>query len=225
MPDLSDAKIIDSWHKNAAPWTDAVRNDEIESRRLITNAAIVDAVSACRPATALDIGCGEGWLARALAARGIATTGVDVVPELIARARAAGGAEYRVASYEEIASGAISDRFDVAVANFSLIGKESVDRLIGAAPRLLTPSGTLIVQTLHPLVATGEQPYVDGWREGSWTGFSNAFSDPAPWYFRTTESWIALLIASGLRLVAVHEPLHPKTGKPASLILVGIPND
>ena len=41
---LSDAKIIDSWHKNAAPWTAAVRDNQIESRRLVTNQAIVDAI-------------------------------------------------------------------------------------------------------------------------------------------------------------------------------------
>src|SRR5438874_1602582 len=68
---LSDAKIIDSWHKNAAPWTAAVRDNQIESRRLVTNQAVVDAIVGRSPRTALDIGCGEGWLVRALAAHGI----------------------------------------------------------------------------------------------------------------------------------------------------------
>ncbi|HEY4306031.1 MAG TPA: class I SAM-dependent methyltransferase [Gemmatimonadaceae bacterium] len=220
MSDLSDKKIIDSWHTNAAPWTDAVRNDEIESRRLVTNAAVVETILARHPKSVIDIGCGEGWLARALAANGIGVTGVDVVPELIEKARVAGGANYHVASYEEIAQGAIDATFDVAVATFSLIGEQSVDDLIRAAPRLLTPTGALIIQTLHPVVATGEHPYVDGWRAGSWTGFSDAFSDPAPWYFRTLGSWIQLVASSGLRLVDLREPVHPKTGKPASLILI-----
>jgi len=72
---LSDAKIIESWRKNAAPWTNAVREGQIESRRLVTNQAIIDAVISRAPRTALDIGCGEGWLVRALAERGIQTTG------------------------------------------------------------------------------------------------------------------------------------------------------
>lgn len=220
MSDLSDKKIIDSWHTNAAPWTDAVRNDEIESRRLVTNAAIVDTILARHPKSVLDIGCGEGWLARALAAKDIEVTGVDVVPELIAKARLAGGATYEVASYEELATGAIDRTFDVAVANFSLIGEQSVDDLVRTAPRLLAPGGALIIQTLHPVIGTGEQPYVDGWRQGSWAGFSSAFSDPAPWYFRTIGTWIRLIAASGLRLVDVREPVHPKTGKPASVIFV-----
>jgi len=52
---LSDAKIVDSWHKNAAPWTAAVRESQIESRKLVTDRAIVDAVLSRSPATALDI--------------------------------------------------------------------------------------------------------------------------------------------------------------------------
>lgn len=220
MDPLSDAKIIDSWLKNAAPWTSAVREQQIESRRLVTNQAIVDAVLERRPATALDIGCGEGWLARALHGHGVRVTGVDVVPALIEQARQLGGGDFRVASYEEIASGAVMTSADVVIANFSLIGDESVSRLLARVPRLLTPRGVLIVQTLHPLIASGDQPYRDGWRTGSWAGFSAEFTDPAPWYFRTVGGWVRLFLASGLRLIHVREPLHPTTGKPASIIFV-----
>ena len=217
---LSDAKVIDSWQKNATPWTNAVRERQIESRRLVTDRAIVDAVVARSPSSALDIGCGEGWLVRALAERGIRAIGVDVVPDLIDRARGAGGGEFRVGSYETIADGALDVTVDVAIANFSLIGREAVERLIAYVPRLLAPHGSFIVQTLHPLVATGDLAYVDGWREGSWAGFGADFSDPSPWYFRTTASWVRLLTDSGLRLLELREPLHPVSGKPASIIFV-----
>src|SRR5277367_2761973 len=79
---LSDAKIIDSWNKNARPWTTAVRLGQIASRRLVTDQAIVEAAMAGSPRSMLDLGCGEGWLCRALAARGVNVMGVDVVPEL-----------------------------------------------------------------------------------------------------------------------------------------------
>ncbi|MPW04285.1 hypothetical protein GCT19_01245 [Paraburkholderia sp. CNPSo 3155] len=58
---LSDGKIIDSWQRDASPWTNAVRAGEIDSRRLVTDQAVLDAVLACDPATVLDLGCGEGW--------------------------------------------------------------------------------------------------------------------------------------------------------------------
>ena len=218
---LSDAKIVDSWHHNAAPWTAAVREGRIESRSLVTNRAIIETVLRRSPTSVLDIGCGEGWLVRELAAHGIRAIGVDVVPELIEQATRAGGGEFRVASYESIAEGHLHLTVDVAVANFALLGKDSVNNLIRQAPALLTRGGALIVQTLHPVVATGDLSYEDGWRSGSWAGFSPDFTDPAPWYFRTLESWVGLFAESGFRLSELREPLHPVTRKPASVIFVG----
>ena len=215
-----DARIIDSWRANADPWTDAVRGNRIESRVMVTNRAIVDAVMSRSPVTVLDIGCGEGWLVRALAERGVRAIGVDVVPVLIEQAKQAGGGEFRIASYEDIAAGAIDVKVDVAVANFSLIGKESVENLLRHLPGLLNPRGAVIVQTLHPVSSCGDLPYEDGWRTGSWAGFSEDFTDPAPWYFRTVESWTRLIADSGLRLIETREPIDPRSGQPASIIYI-----
>jgi len=218
---LSDAKIVESWGKNALPWTVAVREGQIESRKQITDQAIVEAILSRSPDSVLDIGCGEGWLVRELATRNIHVVGTDVVPGLVEAARRAGGGDFRAMSYEEIAAGKLAVSVDVVVCNFSLLGKESVDGVFRAAPSLLVSQGSLIVQTLHPVIACGDLPYRDGWREGSWAGFSADFSDPAPWYFRTLESWIKLFEDSGFRLREVREPLHPKTRKPASVIFIG----
>ena len=217
---LSDARIVDSWRKNASPWTAAVRENQIASRTLVTNKAIVDAVLSRSPRTVLDIGCGEGWLARSLAEHGIRAIGVDVVPALIEQARKAGGGEFRISSYEDIAAGDLDVSVDLVVANFSLIGKESVEGVMRRAPSLLTSGGSLVIQTLHPVASCGDQSYADGWRTGSWSGFSEEFSDPAPWYFRTMESWEQLLADSGFRVLEVREPVHPETGKPASVIFI-----
>lgn len=217
---LSDQKIVDSWHNNAAPWADAVREKRIESRNLVTNRAIVDAIMSRSPATVLDIGCGEGWLSRELSSRGVRVTGVDVVPDLIERASRSGGGDFRVASHEDIAAGKLDVRVDVAVANFSMIGKESVDGVVLRAPALLNDGGSLIVQTMHPVVAGGDDVYTDGWRTGSWDGFSDDFADPAPWYFRTIETWVRLITRSGMQLAELLEPLHPASGKPPSVIFI-----
>ncbi|MGZ8288439.1 MAG: class I SAM-dependent methyltransferase [Telluria sp.] len=219
MKNLSDAKVIDSWSKNTAPWTAAVRSGEIASRTLVTNQAIVDAVRSRSPKSALDIGCGEGWLVRAL--DGVDMVGVDVVPGLVDMARAAGAGDFRVMSYEDIAAGQLKLSVDAAVCNFSLIGKESVEGLFAAAPAFLRPNGALIVQTLHPHAACGDAPYRDGWREGSWAGFSSDFTDPPPWYFRTLESWVSLYANHGFIIKELREPVNPVTGKQVSVILVG----
>ena len=219
MTTHTDASIIDSWSRNTDPWTAAVRGGEIASRVLVTNAAIVDTVRACAPATGIDLGCGEGWLVRALPE--VAMIGVDASAGLVEQARSAGGGEFRQLSYEAIAAGGLQLAADVAVCNFSLIGDEAVRGLFRAAPTYLRPGGHLVVQTVHPLTACGDAPYADGWRDGSWAGFSSAFTDPAPWYFRTVSGWLALFEAHGLRVVEMREPLHPQTARPVSLILVG----
>lgn len=217
---LSDAKILDAWQRNAAPWTTVVREQRIESRRLVTDRAIIEATLSRSPGLVLDLGCGEGSLARALAASGIDVIGIDAVPALIEQARLAGGGDFRVMTYEDIAAGKLDASADAVVCNFALLGNESVAGLFGAVRSLLNPRGSLLVQTLHPLVACGDQPYLDGWREGSWAGFNAGFHDPAPWYFRTLESWIRLFAKYGFQLLELREPLHPRTHQPVSVIFI-----
>jgi len=147
--------------------------------------------------------------------------GVDAIPGLVEAARLAGGGEFRQLSYEQIAAGELELSVDLAVCNFSLIGKDAVDGLFRAAPSYLRPGGHLVVQTVHPMASCGDAAYLDGWRSGSWAGFNSGFADAPPWYFRTVSSWIALFADHGLRLVEMREPVHPETGKPLSLILVG----
>lgn len=216
----SELQILDAWQANADAWERAVRDGGIESRKLITDGAIVEAVLSHAPRRVIDVGCGEGWLARRLADEGIDVIGVDVVPALVEAAQAQGGGSFRVMSYAEIASGTLRERADVVVCNFSLLGASSVDGLLAAIPNLLEPGGVLLVQTLHPLVAAPTEPYCDGWREGSWVGCGEGFSQPAPWYFRTLGSWLDAFQNAGLRLIRLIEPLHPHTGRPASVIFV-----
>jgi 2-polyprenyl-3-methyl-5-hydroxy-6-metoxy-1,4-benzoquinol methylase len=216
----NDREILAAWHRNAAPWIDAVRSGSIASRKLATDAAVLDAVLACQPRSVIDLGCGEGWLGCELMRRGIDVTGVDPVPALIEAARAAGLTQTRLLSYEDIAQGKLALRADVVVCNFSLLGAECVDDLLRTVPSLLKAQGTFIVQTLHPLMACGDQAYADGWRAGSWAGIDGAFHDAPPWYFRTLESWIASIHASGMTLRALREPVDPRSAKPASLLLV-----
>jgi SAM-dependent methyltransferase len=236
-PDPQEQDIIRSWYSNAAPWARAIREASIASRKLVTDQAIIDAVSSVSCARILDIGCGEGWLARALSALGTSVTGVDAVPALIAQATASADAARAAAVSRDTALGStafhvqdyasIANRhwrcghFDAAVCNFSLLGRESVDSLIAALPWYLDDPGYLIIQTLHPVAACGTQPYQDGWREGSWLGFSSDFNNPAPWYFRTLETWRALLQRSGFDILECREPKAAGVVTPASLIWIG----
>ncbi|MBV1931349.1 MAG: methyltransferase domain-containing protein [Porticoccaceae bacterium] len=226
MEPFSDKKIIESWVKNVAPWVTAVQQQQITSRRLVTDQAIIDAVMTSSAHLSiptrkvLDIGCGEGWLARELSQLGLSVTGLDVLPEFIREANKLGGGDFRVMAYEEISAQNLPEKYDVLVCNFSLIGKESVEHIFRVAPSLLNTDGIFAIQTLHPVTSCGQDPYRDGWRAGSWAGFSDEFCDPAPWYFRTLESWFKLFRDKGYRLRELSEPINPETGQAASLIMI-----
>lgn len=213
-----EREILNCWQTNAQPWTHTVRQRQIESRRLATDHAIIQAVRHQHPRTVLDLGCGEGWLTRALTALGIKTLGIDAIPALIDQAKALGNGAFSVMDYQAIAMGELKVRVDAVVCNFSLFGNESVTHLFPAVASLLNPNGCLIIQTLHPAIACGEMPYEDGWRKGSWEGFSHEFTRPAPWYFRTVENWQQLFQRNGFQNLQVTEPLHPQSQEPMSII-------
>lgn len=206
-----------SWQRNAAGWTRAVREQRIDSRRLVTNAAVLEAVLALSPRRVLDIGCGEGWLCRALCRHGIETLGVDASAALIEAARAGGEGDYRICTYADLAGTGLG-LFDLLVCNFALLD-EDLQPLLHSLAALLVPGGRLLIQTVHPWAACGEQPYRDGWRIETFTTFGADFPEPMPWYFRTLQSWLGELALAGFRLGELREPCYPD-GQPASLLLI-----
>lgn len=213
--------ILETWHQNAAPWVKAIAGDEIESRIQVTNKAILDIVLSLSPKHVWDIGCGEGWLCRSLAETGITCTGTDAVPALVEAAQKKGGGVFEVLSYAEITpQKAKSFHADLFLFNFSLFGAEQVEALLKNLLPAIPAHGHLVIQTLHPFAACGNEPYSSGWRVGSWSGFSQDFVNPAPWYFRTMGDWLKTLMNAGFSIKAIEEPVHPATGKPVSLLIV-----
>jgi 2-polyprenyl-3-methyl-5-hydroxy-6-metoxy-1,4-benzoquinol methylase len=219
--DQREAALIWSWMANAEAWTRAVREGRIESRRVATDAAIVQAVVERNPRRVLDLGCGEGWLMRALAERGIETIGLDVSLELVVAAEETGGGRFRCVSYEEVIADPTraGGPYDVIAANFSLLGAD-LPPLLRALRQNLAPGGALVIQTVHPWTAAGDEGYADGWRTETFDAFGDDFAEPMPWYFRTLASWVDALRDGGFRVSALREPIHPETGQPASLVVV-----
>jgi 2-polyprenyl-3-methyl-5-hydroxy-6-metoxy-1,4-benzoquinol methylase len=214
-----------SWIANAGAWTSAVREAAIASRRAGTDAAIVDAVLEHRPARVLDLGCGEGWLARALAARGIEVVGVDASEPLIAAAYEAGGGDFHALTYNQLRDlepEQLGGRFGVVAFNFALLEKD-LDTALGCARRFVVQDGVVVIQTVHPWAARGSLPYEDGWRTESFSSFGGGFSEPMPWFFRTLQSWVDTLRDAGFQIESMREPVHPETGDPLSLIISSRP--
>lgn len=222
MADGSD-RIVASWTANASAWTRAVRAGMLASRRLVTDRAITDAVLAAAPRRLLDVGCGEGWLVRALAPHLDLAVGVDSVAELVERARTSDPhGQYHLLAYADLSPGPLlpPEGFDTVVANFALLDADPALAALLHRLRLCTaPGGRLLVQTLRPAVQEGT--YEPGWRTERFAGFGSSEWTPMPWYFRTIGGWIDLVSRDWV-LESLREPVHPETGRPASLLLTAV---
>ncbi len=209
-----------SWQRNADNWTRAVRDRLIPSRTAGTDAAIVDAVVRRKPTRFLDMGCGEGWLCRAVTEKtGCTATGLDGTAALIEAARAADpNGSYRTLSYDDVIAGAPVPNapFDVIAFNYALF-EEDVVPLLNATKRLLVDNGAIVIQTLHPDNDPGDG--TDGWREEDFSNFENEAWARMPWYFRTTESWEAVFEKAGLRSAGTDEPSADSDGLPLSIVM------
>ena len=206
-----------SWRDNAAPWMRAVREGLIPSRRAGTDAAIVAAVLARQPRRVLDAGCGEGWLVRALATHGVDAEGFDAQPTLIDAARTASpSARFFVADLLAFPPHGGVEPYDVIALNFALFAQDLAP-ILAALARCLTVSGSLVIQTLHPL---NDPDYRDGWRTETFSTMPGAGSwSPMPWYFHTLESWFGAASRAGLFVATLNEPRDAESGRLLSLLL------
>jgi ubiquinone/menaquinone biosynthesis C-methylase UbiE len=100
----------------------------------------------------LDIGCGEGGLARQLAAEGAVVTGIDPLAQAIAKARAnVPGASFEVATAEALPFADSCFELVVMVNSLHHVPASRMDDALRQARRVLRERGTLIV--IEPLAS------------------------------------------------------------------------
>jgi len=207
---------------NAKKWIKTIENNEIESRQLVTNTAILQTILTQQPKTVLDIGCGEGWLVNTLVQHKIKAVGIDATVDFIKAAKAKGKGTFKIKDYAAMIKGVRfkTAPFDLISINFALFENKKTAQLIKKLPNYLASDGKIVIQTLHPFSIATAEPYKSAWRKDSWGGLKRNFTQPYKWYFRTLEDWVKLFAKAGLVLEAIKEPIHPKTGRPASIVFV-----
>lgn len=148
----------------------------------------------------LDLGTGEGQVARALAAAGTAVVGVDPFAEQIrlAAARAGGPAYVR----GEAAALGLGDRtVDGAVACLVFEHIDDVDAAITEVARVLRPGGRFLLLLNHPLLQTPDSGWID-----------DQILDPPEQYWRIgpylTEAVTVEEVGKDIFVKFIHRPLH-----------------
>jgi ubiquinone/menaquinone biosynthesis C-methylase UbiE len=138
---------IGRWNKVAAAYS--TRHDELTS----IYRPVVDELLGCVAGKrVLDAGCGDGYHALSLAARGATVVGVDGSPEMITLAEqhsVGSGVEFRLADL----TGALpfpDASFDIVVSTMVLTDIPRVDVAISEFARILRNGGSLVLSMPHP---------------------------------------------------------------------------
>jgi trans-aconitate methyltransferase len=160
-------------------------------------ADLVDLLAPVPGESILDLGCGTGALAAAIAARGARVVGVDASPEMIARARAAAPAvDFRVGDGQQLSSVlADGEQFDAVFSNAALHWMTRADDTALGLARALKPGGRLIAEL-------GGAGCVATVTSAAGAALRARGEDPARWlrwYFPTIPDYAAVLARAGLQ--------------------------
>ena len=142
----------ESWEHAAAPWAEHVRGGG-DAPYEWNAPAFFELVPPPGRLT-IDVGCGEGRVARELRARGHRVLGVDPSPTLVDLARAADpDGDYRVGSAEALPAGDAAA--DLVVSMNVLQHVAHLQQACDEAARVLESGGAFVMCVVHPISTAG----------------------------------------------------------------------
>jgi 2-polyprenyl-3-methyl-5-hydroxy-6-metoxy-1,4-benzoquinol methylase len=128
-------------------WEELYRNDP--RNVYIEDSIVEEETTGLPPGTAVDLGCGTGANAIALARKGWTVTGIDWSERAIEIARKEAADLPIEFIIGDITSWDPGRRFDLVISMYSLVGGEMVEKVLRKASSLLAPGGTLLVTEWH----------------------------------------------------------------------------
>lgn len=166
----------------------------------------------------LDVGCGEGIITRAVAARGAESHGIDPSERLIEHARTAEkavpvGARYAVDDGRTLTTVA-DDSMDWVTASLAFNNVPDLQAAVTQARRVLVSGGGLAFTVPHPCfeapraawTAEGQRLVGDYLDEGFWRSANATGVRRAGNQHRTIASYMMALVACGFIVDLVAEP-------------------
>lgn len=192
----------------------------------------------------LDLGCGEGLVARAVAERGAHVTGVDLSERLLAHARRQEAARPLGVDYQRLDArtllGLTDESFAGVVANLSINDMADLDQVLSAVHRVLRAGGWLVFTVPHPCFETPHASWATT-PQGRPGRLVNAYFDEVFWrsrnpqgvrrvgiWHRPIATYLNALVQHGFAIGRLAEPrpdaavaaLHPGRAEVPLLLLV-----
>ena len=196
--------LREAWDREAADWIAFARHhDEYASRFNIP--AFLDLVPAPGRLT-LDLGCGEGRVARELARRGHRVLGIDSSPALV---EAATTADEPIEAIEaDLTAVPLEDPVaDLAVSFMVLQSVDDLDAAVREAARLLAPEGRLCIAVVHPVNSLDDAP---GWFDEHRFEFTRETEGGGMTFHdvhRPLSAYFTALERAGMAVEALREPV------------------
>ena len=208
------------WDEHAQWWIDGFTNGaDPEYVEQIIPLAVEELVGRHK---VLDLGCGEGQIARALAAQGSDVLGVDPTQLHIDIAiERGGGPRYLLGGAIDIP--ASDNSFDAVVACLVFEHIDQMDEAMTEVARVLKPEGQFSFFLNHPLLQTPGSGWIDDhiidppeqyWRIGPYLVETESIEEVEKdvyirFIHRPLSRYVNALIANGLTLERMVEPSPP----------------
>lgn len=150
-----ERSLRQAWDDNAADWVRWARSPELDHGFWRLNLpALLELLPEPR-GEALDVGCGEGRVARELKRRGHRVVGLESSPALAAAARDA-DAGFEVVVGDAAAMPFADGRFDLVVASLSLMNMDDMPAVVREVARVSKAGGRFCFSALHPFNSWGD---------------------------------------------------------------------
>jgi SAM-dependent methyltransferase len=208
------------WDRHAQWWIDGFTGGaDPEYEEQIIPLAVEELGGAGR---VLDVGCGDGQIARALAVTGCTVTGIDPTCRNLEVARErAGGPEYLEGSATDLPFG--DAHFDAVVACLVFEHIDDVDAAIAEVSRVLRPGGRFAFFLNHPLLQTPGSGWIDDhlleppeqyWRIGPYLVETESIEEVElgvhiRFLHRPLSRYVNTMISHGLSVQRMLEPEPP----------------
>jgi SAM-dependent methyltransferase len=146
--------LQEAWESHADEWTHWARRPGHDSYWRFHRDAFLALVPAPGALT-LDVGCGEGRVARDLAALGHRVVALDPAPTLSRKAAEAGGGLLAVLRADGASLPLPDGAADLVVAFMSLHDMDDMHGAVRESGRVLRPGGRLCLAVPHPINSAG----------------------------------------------------------------------